>query len=702
METSAVQNLISKACRPGLDQISCIDQLGTFLLTNKLSEFLVTLADTSTVPAGESSILVKDLVSVPDRTVGVLGTNQSQLPDWIFPAQFCSHILRNVALSLRTLNEQDDKDDQGENDFSKISSSLIQRLTDIMPGFVGSCDTWWRYIVTNSGHTRAIYKLVDSNTLVHALSSTLPLCRDPAVIKTIFGDKITETTIFELLTLRGLSWCDHETTWCLVTYLALCNPHDTCPKLLVNTLSLWTDEVEVDQGGYQYLVMLSWVMCACLGNISLVQREHVKDLVTRRLMSGMTHWLEADRVKRQLGMSVATVILETLGGQAPEWGLEDDALLETMRSLTLETRSIEDLKFDVNLDAWDSSDHSQFTSRSKSSCKKVVDTKIVVKQLDSDDSEDSDDDDFPAYDMSDDTPFDKDEKPISYIRDVLDHMVDPESLQQEQCLKLIPYFATKRLQYEDESVIVELLNLTVHLQNKFDNIEWVTMRQDALKSVIVCAPITCAKFLTKKVFDREVTLDTKFTILDSLVAGGSQLRENSATSSLLGQFLDLCVTGLCDGGGGAYSRVKVTGLEMSLLTHTIMGVASLVQLGENTTSWHRQIRNCTELLLSVAACNNKRPIQAAVLHGISVIAAVVQPHMLTSDTSLTELLAQGAEWAANLGGELEESGVATSEILRFKHKEMLRVAMEQQLVLSTNIKMNIDTPELKIKRSKLF
>ena len=55
------------------------------------------------------------------------------------------------------------------------------------------------------------------------------------------------------------------------------------------------------------------------------------------------------------------------------------------------------------------------------------------------------------------------------------------------------------------------------------------------------------------------------------------------------------------------------------------------------------------MLLSVAACNNKRPIQAAVLHGISVIAAVVQPHMLTSDTSLTELLAQGAEWAANLG-----------------------------------------------------
>ena len=45
--------------------------------------------------------------------------------------------------------------------------------------------------------------------------------------------------------------------------------------------------MEVDQGGYQYLMMLSWVMCACLGNMSLVSRDHVKDLVTRRLMSGM-------------------------------------------------------------------------------------------------------------------------------------------------------------------------------------------------------------------------------------------------------------------------------------------------------------------------------------------------------------------------------------------------------------------------------
>ena len=57
---------------------------------------------------------------------------------------------------------------------------------------------------------------------------------------------------------------------------------------IVSQLSyFFVDKVEVDQGGYQYLMMLSWVMCACLGNMSLVSRDHVKDLVTRRLMLGM-------------------------------------------------------------------------------------------------------------------------------------------------------------------------------------------------------------------------------------------------------------------------------------------------------------------------------------------------------------------------------------------------------------------------------
>ena len=92
-----------------------------------------------------------------------------------------------------------------------------------------------------------------------------------------------------------------------------------------------------------------------------------------------------------------------------------------------------------------------------------------------------------------------------------------------------------------------------------------------------------------------MTLDTKFCILDSLATGGSQLRDTN--SRHLGQYLSMSVSGLCHGGGGTWSRVKVSGLETSLLTQTLMGVTSLVRLGENTVTWHQQIRHIIKIIV---------------------------------------------------------------------------------------------------------
>merc|ERR1719470_794300 len=71
--------------------------------------------------------------------------------------------------------------------------------------------------------------------------------------------------------------------------------------------------------------------------------------------------------------------------------------------------------------------------------------KPVKCELDSDD----DDDDLPAYDMSDDTPSTKDQAPIHYLREVLDHLSDPESDRHEDCLSLIPKLSSTHLQHED-------------------------------------------------------------------------------------------------------------------------------------------------------------------------------------------------------------------------------------------------------------
>ena len=119
-------------------------------------------------------------------------------------------------------------------------------------------------------------------------------------------------------------------------------------------------------------------------------------------------------------------------------------------------------------------------------------------------------------------------------------------------------------------------------------------------------------------FDKEVTLDTKFLVVDSLVAGAGQLRDQS--SAHLGRYLELAVCGLCEGGGGAWARVRVAGLETALLTHTLVGVSSLAQLGRHTPSHPRQLTTAAQLMLAVAAgSGHKRPVQVGTRRTLFII-----------------------------------------------------------------------------------
>ena len=189
-----------------------------------------------------------------------------------------------------------------------------------------------------------------------------------------------------------------------------------------------------------------------------------------------------------------------------------------------------------------------------------------------------------------------------------------------------------------------------------------------------------------------MTLDTKFTVLESLVEAGTQLRDENCAE--LGQFLSLSVSGLC--GGLGWSRLKVRGLETSLLTQSVLSVVSLVRLGQNSPGWLNILQACTELLLSLAASQSKSPVQAAVLHGLGVVATITPSHLL-ADTHLAQMLARGAQWAATLTGDLEQSASTTVNILNFKHQESLRLQVERDLVQSTEIKMNIDKHQVKLK-----
>ena len=346
---------------------------------------------------------------------------------------------------------------------------------------------------------------------------------------------------------------------------------DTVARLAVKTVNVWGDEVEVDQADIGYLRIISWTLCSCLGVMSRVSRDGLRDKVMRALMTGVPHWLEADRVKRKLGLGAAVAVLERLEGPVPEWTMEDKQTLEVMRSLTQEDRRVEESRCDVDLEQWgkqEEMDQTNNESKEANICPEPKASQAVL--LDSDDSDDSDDD-LPTYDMSEDTPYDK--KPLLYVRDVLDTFADPDSIQQEEGLTRISELAMNRLKYEDTEVVTELLSSTLHLQNKFDSETWVSLRQSALTSVVTCQPLAAVTFLPGRVFDKEVTLDTKFLILDSLVEAGASLRD--CGSPHLDKFLAQSITRLCDGGGGAWGRVKVAGLETSLLTQTLVGVSSL-------------------------------------------------------------------------------------------------------------------------------
>ena len=487
----ALQQLISAACKPGPDQISNIDSLGGFIKQGKISEVFVDIADTESDQHDcDLDKLAKDLSSVPDRTINILGTNQEELPDWIYPGQYCDQLLRNTALALRLVEDK-------EHFNIDVLVKLLQSLFTLMPGYVESSDKWWRFVVSSPRLTRAILSHLSPSSRMNSLSTILRYSKNPEILFTLFEKSLTEVDVLNLLTLRSVSWCDHDHVWCLVTYLTRAHP-DTVPDFLVKIVSVWSDEVEVDQGDYKYLLILGWIICSLLGNVTRDGLDQTRDLVTRRLMAGMMFWLEADINKRQLGMSVATVMLDKLGGPVPDWNIEDRNTLEIMESLAEENRLLQEVKLEFDIDKWDLEDTMKLnTKQSPRILKKSLEKVPLVKQLDSDDSEDSDDDDLPAYDMSDDTSYDKDKKPILYIRDVLDHLADPESNQQEECLERISEFARSRLQYEDPTVVTEVINLTIFLQNKFDTKDWAPLRQSALTSVILCSPTTCAGVLSK-------------------------------------------------------------------------------------------------------------------------------------------------------------------------------------------------------------
>merc|ERR1712096_552793 len=109
----------------------------------------------------------------------------------------------------------------------------------------------------------------------------------------------------------------------------------------------------------------------------------------------------------------------------------------------------------------------------------------------------------------------------------------------------------------------------------------------------------------------------------------------------------------------------------------------------------RSLTTWSSCWLCVAGAG-KSPVQAAVLHGLGVVAALIPPHMLARGR-VGELVGEGAQWAGQLTGELREAGQNMRSMLSYKHQEGVRLMIERDLAQPREIKMRVEKKNIHIK-----
>jgi len=702
---SSFESLLDLVIKPSPTQHTCILSLINKLANNEVVEVFT---EAATAPPSENSKLtamVTNLVKVPDRTLSIIGLDQSSLPTNLYPRHYCSLLLKNMAsafMSLQTIPTTAFN--------PTMFCATIRQLFLNYPEHIRDNQQWWQFLAKwtlqpGTGNPQTMCQKVmaqlDARVVEKCLLALLKNVCQPLALSRIFGGIFAQDDSFADLLHRlfilGLQGTDTpDRVACLMGYLARVD-RDKLDILLIKGVKVWNDEIEVDQGDYTHMLGMAWMICAAIGEMLEEQLNRVREVVTKVMMKGMVHWLETARIKRMLGMSVAHVVLGRVGGSVPDWEVEDKELLEQLSRLAARQQVMEPEDYHVDMHNLWKVGEEELISATKD--EKVVNTHVikeekvegkhtVIEDLDSDD----DDDDLVAYDMSEDNPVTKDHAPIHYLREVIDHLSEPESERHEECLVLIPKLAKTHLQHEDPSLVHEVLQLVLCIHNQQDNPAWVTLRQESITSIVSARPLPAAKCLVRAVYDKESTLDTKFTILTCMQAGGSLLRESG--SALLGDYLTMAVGGLCVGGGGAWGRLQVSGLDTSILAHTVLTLSSMVRMGEHTHGWEGQVTHYLEFLLAVAG-SGKKPVQAAVLHGLGVVAALVPPHMLTRGR-VGELLGEGARWAGQLVGELRDEGQNMKNMLSYKHQEGVKMQIERELSQPKEIKMKIDKKNIKV------
>ncbi|KAM3957259.1 LOW QUALITY PROTEIN: clathrin interactor lqfR [Aphomia sociella] len=134
-----------------------------------------------------------------------------------------------------------------------------------------------------------------------------------------------------------------------------------------------------------------------------------------------------------------------------------------------------------------------------------------VEELDSDD-------DLEPYDMSNDVSVSAKKRP-SYIRDLLELLIEAKDLETfEACLEVSEELVPKQLKTEDSKLAVELLNLFVHLDDKFHVDNFDSIKFNTTVAIVCSQPKVCAEHLCKEIHTDvgRYSIATKIFMLDVL------------------------------------------------------------------------------------------------------------------------------------------------------------------------------------------
>ncbi|XP_059045494.1 telomere length regulation protein TEL2 homolog isoform X1 [Achroia grisella] len=171
--------------------------------------------------------------------------------------------------------------------------------------------------------------------------------------------------------------------------------------------------------------------------------------------------------------------------------------------------------------------------KSPEQTKEIVKTIISVK-LDAlekkrtSDVEDLDsDDDLQPYDMSNDIPVSAKKQP-NYLRDLLEMLVEAKDVETfEASLIVSEDLVARQLKTEDSKLAIELLNLFVHLDDKYNVDNFETIKFNTTVAIVCSQPKVCAEQLCKEIHTDvgRYSIATKMFMLDVLSEAANRIAD---------------------------------------------------------------------------------------------------------------------------------------------------------------------------------